>query len=285
MSQKKALPFFVVALIGIYCSDPVKIYPVKGVIVDMRPGENIIVVDHDTIPDLMMPMVMPFNVRDSIEISGISVGDSVHFSFIWNDTTTNASNFIVKGHKNIEPFVDDFFSSDDSYMKKNIGEKINDVTLLDMEGRPVRLSDSNGKYRFISFIFSRCPMPTMCPAVVMKNEVLAKAFRSIDEVELIMVSFDHRYDTPEILRGSYGDILNGYKNWSIWSSIDRIDDIYTLARQVGCDFWGVENNNIGHKLRSVLIDPELRLLADWKGDEWIAEDVEKELKNLISSRK
>ena len=59
MSQKKALPFFVVALIGIYCSDPVKIYPVKGVIVDMRPGENIIVVDHDTIPDLMMPMIMP----------------------------------------------------------------------------------------------------------------------------------------------------------------------------------------------------------------------------------
>ena len=57
MSQKKALPFFVVALIGIYCSDPVKIYPVKGVIVDIRPGENIIVVDHDTIPDLMMPKV------------------------------------------------------------------------------------------------------------------------------------------------------------------------------------------------------------------------------------
>ena len=128
-------------------------------------------------------------------------------------------------------------------------------------------------------------MPTMCPAVIVKNEVLAKAFRSIDEIELIMVSFDHRYDTPEILRSAYGDILDGYENWSIWSSIGRIDDIYTLTRQVGCDFWGVENNNIGHKLRSVLIDPELRLLADWKGDEWIAEDVEKELKNLISSRK
>ena len=285
MVQKRFLSFFAITLIGINCSGPVKTYPVKGVVVDLRFDENIVVVDHDTIPDLMMPMIMPFDVQDTVEISGLSVGDSVHFKFIWDDATTYASNFIIKGHKNIESPKDDFFSEDDPFIKKEIGERINDVTLLDLEGNPVRLSDSNGKFRFISFIFSRCPMPTMCPAVVIKNEILAKGFQSSDEIEFIMVSFDYKYDTPEMLRTYYGNILIGYDNWSIWSSTGRIDDIYTLSRQVGCDFWGVDENKIGHKLRSALIDPELRLLADWEGDEWSAEDVKKELNNLILSRK
>ena len=285
MVQKRFLSFFAITLIGINCSGPVTTYPVKGVVVDLRFDENIVVVDHDTIPDLMMPMIMPFDVQDTVEISGLSVGDSVHFKFIWDDTTTYASNFIIKGHKNIESPKDDFFSEDDPFIKKEIGERINDVTLLDLEGNPVRLSDSNGKFRFISFIFSRCPMPTMCPAVVIKNEILAKGFQSSDEIEFIMVSFDYKYDTPEMLRTYYGNILIGYDNWSIWSSTGRLDDIYTLSRQVGCDFWGVDENKIGHKLRSALIDPELRLLADWEGDEWSAEDVKKELNNLILSRK
>ena len=60
MIQIRFLSFLAITLFGIHCSDPVKTYPVKGVIVDLKPGEKIVVVDHDTIPDLMMPMVMPF---------------------------------------------------------------------------------------------------------------------------------------------------------------------------------------------------------------------------------
>ena len=47
----------------------------------------------------------------------------------------------------------DFFE-DDEYSERKVGEIKDDVTLLDLGGSEVKLSDSDGNYRFISFIFT-----------------------------------------------------------------------------------------------------------------------------------
>ena len=73
--------------------------------------------------------------------------------------------------KGILPVEDDSFF-DDEYSVKKIGQTLDNVTLLDLDSSLIQLSDSDGKYRFISFIFTRCPMPNMCPAVVIKNNII-----------------------------------------------------------------------------------------------------------------
>ena len=100
-----------------------------------------------------------------------------------------------------------------------------------------------------------------------------------------MVSFDYIYDSPEILKEFYGESINKYENWRVWSSQNKISDLYTLSSEIGCQFWGIEENNIGHNLRSALIGPNMELLKVWEGDEWLAKNVTRDIKDYMKIMK
>ena len=275
--------YFFVLFLSLNCGSPEKVYPVKGTIYGILPDSMEITISHDTIQNLMMPMVMPFKIIDLNEISTLVIGDSVHFDFIFSDTFAFAKDFKIVG-KGAQLVEDDSFF-DDEYSVKKIGQTLDNVTLLDLDSSLIELSNSDGRYRFISFIFTRCPMPTMCPAVVIKNHFLADSFSNNTNIDFIMVSFDYKYDTPTVLKEFYGSTLLGYNNWYIWSSSGRVNDVYTLVKQSGGDFWGVEEGKIGHKLCSVLIGPDRVILSSWKGDKWKTNQVKNAIEILMGSKK
>ena len=68
------------------CETKNEVYSVKGTIRSIDKEDRKALIAHDTIPDLMMPMVMPFQIKDQKELD-LRVGDSVHFSFVWSDTS------------------------------------------------------------------------------------------------------------------------------------------------------------------------------------------------------
>ena len=273
--KKYILAFF----LFISCSNTDKEYSVTGVVQDIKEDQSIIVIDHDSISGFMMPMVMPFNLEHKKDVLELSIGDSVKFKLVVTSSNSYATDFTILGRSEIVDDYDEFW--DDEYRKKQIGERLSDVILLDINGDSISLSSLNGKFRFISFIFTRCPIPNMCPAVVIKNGVLANNFRDYNNLELIMVSFDYAYDSPTVLKDYYGDLISIYSNWSVWSSAGGISDLYTLSSEIGCEFWGIEENNIGHNLRSALVGPNMELLKVWEGDKWLAKDVRKDIENYI----
>jgi protein SCO1/2 len=262
----------------ISCETQNEVYDVRGTIRSIDNEKKRVLIAHDTIPDLMMPMVMPFQIKNQKELDQLSVGDSVHFKFVWSDTSPYAETFkiVAKGHL---PENDEFFRGE--YDELQIGQSFDDVTLLGIDSNEVKLSDSDGKYRFISYIFTRCPMPTMCPAVVMKTSYLADSFADSKSIDFVLVSFDYKYDLPSILKQNYGASIAGYDNLKIWSSAGKLDDVYKLVKQSGGDFWGVEKDKIGHTLRSVLISPDRELLASWSGEEWKVQEVERGIQMFI----
>lgn len=253
-------------------------YQVVGTVTEILLETNTIVVKHDSIPDFMMPMTMPFKVLDLNEIKNLSTGDSVHFRLIWTDDKPYAQNFQVVG-KGKESVDEDDFWEEESF-QKSFGDVIDNGTFLDEKGNPVQLMESDGKFRIISFIFSRCPMPNMCPAVVFKNQYLASAFKDNPKVELIMISFDYAYDSPKVLMEKYGLTVSSYPNWHIWSSQNHSSDIMWLAKQTGFEFWGVEQNQIGHNLRTIILDPNRRWLKTYIGEDWRGKEIKEEL-NLM----
>ena len=275
----KYIQILILSFLALNCGSNEKIYPVKGTIYEVKLDSLIITIAHDTIPDLMMPMVMPFNLKNPKDIVGLSIGDSVHFDFIWTDTVTYAKNFRIVGKGTLPEEDDGFF--DDEYSMKRIGQLLDNVTLLDLDSLRVQLSDSDGKYRFLSYIFTRCPMPNMCPAVVIKNNYLSESFSDNENIDFIMVSFDYINDTPSVLKEFYGSTVMGHNNWKVWSSTGRIDDVYRLAKQSGSNFWGIEEGKIGHTLRSVLIGPNREVLGSWPGDDWKAGDVKNSIELLM----
>ena len=266
---------FLLTVLSLGCGDGAQVYKVVGTVRSIKLDEQKAIIAHDTIPNLMMPMIMPFFIPDLEELDKIEIGDSVHFEFIWNDTKPFSRNFTIVGRGHI-PDHDDFF--DDEFSEKSIGSTIDDVSLLNLDSVKVSLSQTDGKHRFISYIFSRCPMPNLCPAIVLKNAALAHQF---PEVEFIMVSFDYKYDTPAVLKKAYGPSVINYRNWDVWSSIGRIEDVYRLVKQSGGNFWGVEQEKIGHTLSSVLIGRNRELLGIWKGEDWKVDEVSNAINLLL----
>ena len=94
-------------------------------------------------------------------------------------------------------------------------------------------------------------------------------------------SFDHKYDKPSILKRTYATSINETSNLKIWSSSGQVEDVYKLVKQSGGDFWGIEEDKIGHTLRSVLIGPDRKFLASWSGEDWNVNQVERGIKMFI----
>ena len=276
----KKLIIILIIFIGSSCSDSKKIYDVTGVVLNINLNNKKVLIDHDSIPNFMMPMVMHFNIENRDVVKSLNKNDSVKFKFIITETSSYAMDFRIMGRR-INDDGEDGFWEDDEYTKKEIGEKLSNVTLLDINAKSTSLDDYSGKFVFISFIFTRCPVPNMCPAVVIKNGVIARNFKDNDNVKLVMVSFDYLYDTPEILKSFYGSSIEGFPNWNVLSSVGKVSDLYTLSSEIGCEYWGIEKNNIGHNLRSALIGPDKALLKIWEGDDWIAGSVSNEIENFI----
>ena len=68
-----------------------------------------------------------------------------------------------------------------------------------------------------------------------------------------------------------------------YSSFGHLNDIFTLAGQSNVSFWGIDENNIGHTLRSVLLDPERRLLKGFDGTDWRPEVAERDIRNILKA--
>ncbi len=271
------LLFTFISFLIVGCSTYDEVYLVKGTIQEIRLENNEVIIAHDTIRDLMPPMTMPFPILVNNNMKGFKKGDSVHFDFHWSENLVHAKNFRLIGDGHI-PIRDDFF--DNEFSEKKIGEKINDVTLLNIDSNKIKL-DNYDEYLFISYIFSRCPMPNLCPAIFMKNKIIANQFVDKNNIKFILVSFDYRHDTPSVLKSIYGPSIENNSNIEIWSSVGHIEDVYKLVKQSGGDFWGVESGKIGHQLTSVLISPDRDVLGVWKGEKWNANQVFNSISMII----
>ena len=276
--MKKLFPFII--LLILFGCNREKNYSVRGTIIEVRKETNEFLIHHDEIPGFMMAMTMPFKLADSLDINRFKVGDSLKFRLDMNKDKAFATNFQLLGKGTI-PEIDNLW--DDEYTPLEIGDIFSNTAFLDTDSNEVLLSDSDGKLRFISYIFTRCPMPDMCPAVVVKNQYLAETFSKSSEIEFILISFDYIHDTPSVMKSYYDSYTISYPNMKFYSSFGHLNDIFMLAGQSFVSFWGVDENDIGHTLRSIIIDPERRLMKTYEGTDWPPEAAERDIRNLLKT--
>jgi len=253
-----------------------KTYTVRGTLLEIKEKEQELIIHHDEIPGFMMAMTMPFKISDKSNLLKYEIGDSLEFKLIVKNESAFADNFTLLGKGTI-PNNNDW---DDEYSPINIGDIFSDATFLNIDSSKIALSDSDGKFRLISFIFSRCPVPNMCPAVIVKNQYLA---RELNNVEFILISFDYKHDLPSVLKANYGSLIKQNPNINILSSFNHLNDIFVLAGESNVSFWGIDENDIGHTLRSILIDPERKFMRAYDGTDWKPKLVEKEIKNILKT--
>ena len=262
-------------------------YTVTGVILEKDLQKRIMLIDHDKIKGFMDPMIMNFKIHNSVEMDNINILDSVKFDLVILDDGHYSLNFKKLGLRIESDNIDILYENynDSIYSKKNIGEIFDNVSFTQTDSNTYNLYESNKDYTIISYIFTRCPMPEMCPAVISKNTYLASSFKKYDNIEFLLISFDFIHDTPSTLSSMYNAIESNNQNIIFLSSTNHYNDLISLTKQSNVSFGGVKENNIGHTMRTIILDKNKKLLKFYDGINWKPSVFKRDLLNLINLNK
>ena len=276
--KNKLIITICVSLFVFSCNTPKK-YKVTGIIKEINKDNHKLLIDHEEIPDFMVKMVMFFNLHNTVDIKQFTINDSVIFDLIIKDKDSYTLNYEKLGTSKINN-DEDFWNSDEDlkYSLKEYGDYIDNVSFLNTDNKEKSLLDFNSDFLVLSFIFSKCPMPNMCPAAIVKNQYLSNYFKN-ESIDFLLISFDYLFDSPEVLESMYGSIEKD--NLHFLSSYNHLNDIFTLSQQTGIAYWGVEENNIGHTMRTLVVDKNLKLITTYDGMDWKPSLVKKDIENLL----
>ena len=93
-------------------------------------------------------------------------------------------------------------------------------TVVAPDGRPVQLHELlDGRIAVLSFVYTRCSDPRAClraSSVLSQLQQLSRQDKSVsDQLQLITLSFDPGYDTPEVME-RYGRVFSRHDGGADW---------------------------------------------------------------------
>jgi protein SCO1/2 len=168
------------------------------------------------------------------------------------------------------------------------GDAVPDFKLKNQDGRPIRLGQFRGKALLVTFIYTRCPLPDFCPRVTRNFAQIEKELAATPalyaKTHLLCVSFDPEHDTPERLRAygaTYigGDASRAFAHWDF--AVAGKPELLEMAKffDVGITYGADET--ITHTLSTTLIGPDGKVARFYPGNEWTAEQILGDVKQLI----
>lgn len=287
MNSRIYLPLFILLFLTAGCTKNKETnlvtFPLRGEVVRIDTAKLTLTVAHQAIPNYMSAMTMPFKVRDKDLLRPLAVGDSIEATLAVSRTESWLEQIAVVGKGEIPaPLTPDQIITARVY---RTGEIFPDEALLNQDGRTIRLSSFKGRVLALTFIYTRCPLPDFC--IRMSNQ-FARIQKSLEgdgslngKWHLMTVSFDPKFDRPAVLK-RYAE---GYgADFSTWDFVTDPDTAGPVIRRLA-DGLGLEYSEdeglIDHNLRTVLIDPEGKLLKVITGNEWKPEEVASEIRRLV----
>ncbi len=255
---------------------PEKRHPLTGEVIRADLERKALIVTHDEIKDYMPAMTMEFKVAPGdLEIAKpgqriraelVERKDGFHLEKIWPDDAATKAAVEASARA----------LAQDTAMRgrgvyREVGEQAPEFTLVDQEGRSVALSRFRGKRVVLNFIFTRCPVATMCPAATRKMMALQEAAKKtgVNGLELVSISLDPEYDTPGVLKEYAGVRGIDTSNFTFLTGPDAA--VRHLLAQLGV-IREFEGATIKHTLATVLIDPAGRIIHRVDGSSWDAEE-------------
>lgn len=233
-----------------------KTYLVDGIVVAVDPLARTMLVSHRPVGRWMPAMTMPFHVDDARELQKLHPGMRIGFALRVEKERSVASRIQPAG-------VPDEPIAHPKQMLK-IGDAVPDAVLTDERGNVVRLSDFRGRVVAVQFLYTRCPLPDVCPRLAANFAVMQKRLlqRGVNGVTLLSITVDPDYDTPEVLR-AYA------KRWAsnpqIWHFLTG--DVGSIAGSLGEVYW-TDEGSIGHNSSTAIIGRDGRVAALLEGSAW-----------------
>jgi protein SCO1/2 len=149
-----------------------------------------------------------------------------------------------------------------------VGDYIPNFAMIDQRGEFVQMNQLKGKPFVLNFIFTRCTVPTMCPASTNRMASLqdiASNEMALENLQFVTITFDPEFDSPGVLR----EYAKGYgiasDNFYLMTSTQEVVD--DLLRQFGI-LTMEEDGTINHTMATFLIDANGRVSFRKEGASW-----------------
>jgi len=207
-------------------------------------------------------MAMPFRVSHAADLISVTPGTRVRFDLRVGKSSTRVTRLRIDSG----PPPD--FKIPKPEHAVALGEEVPDFSLVDEQGRPTRLSDFRGRLTVLEFIYTRCPLPDVCPRLSANFALLQKKFGR--DLVLLSITIDPDHDTPEVLH-EYA------QRWradpSIWHFLTgEPDQVRRVAGFFGLVYFA-EEGAITHTSKTALIGVRGHLAGLLEGSSYTAREL------------
>ncbi|MHA3774372.1 SCO family protein [Verrucomicrobiota bacterium sgz303538] len=257
-------------------------YSVKGILRAINFADQSVTVEHEEIPDYMPAMTMPFDVKSMAEVQPLKVGDGIKFRLVVTDKSSWIEGIekIDAAQVKVTPKRAAIVANSTMAERLKEGDRLPEFQLVDHNGQQITRETFAGKPLFITFIFTRCPIPNFCPLMSRNFVEIQKALAGgskKDEVQYLSISFDPEFDTPEILTNYAKQYHADGKQWRFATgSPDQIKQL-TQAFSV---YVQPEQGTISHGLATALVRPDGVIEKIFRGNSWPASDAVEAVNSL-----
>jgi protein SCO1/2 len=254
-----------------------QVFQARGIVRGFSAGHDEVEIEHETIPDYMPSMTMPFRPRAARDIADLKLGDAVAFRL-----TVTAKDFWIDQVKKVpreEVHVAEAKRPAGTPPPSEIarlreGNEMPFFSLTSQDGKRVTLESFRGHPVVLTFVFTRCPVPNFCPRMSSNFAELQAAIKKQESAapgaRLLSITLDPAFDNPSILK-AYGE--HQAFDPSIWTfatgetkEIDSLAEAFSIYRQT-------EGGTLSHGLATALIDGNGTIRRIWRGNAWRPEEV------------
>jgi len=283
------MKFRVVAVVTVLvaaasCSNA-KTYEMRGQILGVNRDKMEILVKHEDIPGLMPAMTMPWKVQNVNMLDTLGPGDLITSEIVVEDNQGVVTKITKLGTAKPDvPAPAGQAPPGVRYLTP--GDAVPNQAFIDQDGRVRDFNSIRGDRAIaITFIYTKCPIPTFCPAM---DRQFAEAQALINDKHLegkaglLSVSFDPKNDTPPVLSAHARKLGADSKVWTFVTgdrdAIDRFASslLLTLVRGEAAN-----PDEIGHTLRTTLVDRHGKIAKSYSGSDWTPAELVAELERLL----
>lgn len=255
---------------------PERRFELSGKVVSVDRELKEVTIAHAEIPGYMSAMTMPFALKEDWAYGVLEPGDLVKATLVVDSDRSWLEDLVITQEAAADPNGPPLEAPE-----PKAGDEVPDFPLTNQDAQRISLHQFRGQALVVTFIYTRCPLPDYCPLMSNNFGELLGAMQQNPKLaaktQLLSISFDPEYDTPKVLKG-YGTLYTqSFDHWQFASgSAQQVKDV---AGYFGLRYWS-EEDQIVHSLRTAVIGPDGRIVKLYRGNEWKAAEILRDLEGL-----
>lgn len=261
---------------------PGRSYELRGQVLEVRADIGEIRIDHEAIPGYMDAMAMSFKVKDRGLLAGKSRGDMVRGTLVVTDTDAWLSALETTGHREVAAVPETAAGPALAFTLVEPGQPVPTEELVDQDGRPWTLAALRGRTVAMTFIYTRCPLPTYCPLMDRNfkqvQQTVAADANLRGRVHLVSVTLDPAFDTPAVLKQHAASIGADAAGWTFVTGAP--DVVERFGARLGLTVIRGDEDPVAitHNLRTAVVRSDGTLAKVIGGNTWTPADLVAEIR-------